>query len=234
MERSRQADHLFALTTGTDCKQVRKGDNYDEHSENWDTRFDHNHLRITRIIRCLRVLGFEDEAKAFHKTLEATTTRVSSRSREFWRRAAERALNLRPDLEIYDEYDTTIGPEFLCEFEIVRQANLAAAGKRTDPQDGVESQAVDEPEGEKEEEEEKKKGLFDDSEDEEAPNQREQSDLQAADERHEVQEWKGFADDEDTSGKPDQSGLENLKDNEVAEEVKKYLRRTDNTVAAPN
>jgi hypothetical protein len=176
------------------------------------------------------VLGFEDEAKAFHKTLEATTTRVSSRSREFWRRAAERALNLRPDLEIYDEYDTTIGPGFLCEFEIARQAKLAAAGKRTDPQDGVESQAVDEPEGVKEE----KKGLFDDSEDEEAPNQHEQSELQAADERHEVQEWKGFADDEDTSGKPDQSGLENLKDNEVVEEVKRDLRRTDNTVAAPN
>jgi hypothetical protein len=220
----------LASIIGTDCKQVGKGDNYDEHSENWDTRFDHNHLRITRIIRCLRVLGFEDEAKAFHKTLEATTMKVSYRSREFWRRAAERALNLRPDLDIYDEDDTTIGPGFLREFEIARQAKLAAAGKRTDPQDGAGSQVVDEREGEKEE----KKGLFDDSEDEEAPNEREQSGLQAADERHEVQEWKGFADDENTSGKPDQSGLENLKDNEAVEEVKKDLRRTDNTATAPN
>jgi hypothetical protein len=70
--------------------------------------------------------------------------------------------------------------------------------------------------------------------DEEAPNECEQSGLQAADERHEVQEWKGFADDENTSGKPDQSGLENLKDNEAVEEVKKDLRRTDNTATAPN
>jgi hypothetical protein len=129
-------------------KEVVKGDNYSRNSENWDTRFDHNHLRITRIIRSLRVLGLEDEAKAFHNALEDATTRVSSRSREFWRRAAERALNLRPDLEIDDENDTKVGPEFLREFELERQARLAKAGQIAGTQDQVGSEARDEFQGE--------------------------------------------------------------------------------------
>lgn len=104
--------------------QVIKGENYGANSENWDTRFDHNHLRITRIIRCLRVLGLEDEALAFREALEKATTSVSSRSREFWRRAAERDLNLRPDLETYDEEDNTIGPKFLCDYEVKRKEKL--------------------------------------------------------------------------------------------------------------
>jgi hypothetical protein len=115
-----------------DDSKVTKGDNYEDNSENWDTRFDHNHLRITRIIRCLRVLGLEEEAKAFLITLENSTTRVSSRSREFWRRAAERDLNLRPDLEIDDESDNTIGPKFLREYELERKVKqLAKAGHAT-------------------------------------------------------------------------------------------------------
>jgi hypothetical protein len=82
---------------------------------------DHNHLRITRIIRSLRVLGLEDEAHAFRAALEENGTHTSNRSREFWRRAAERSLNLRPDLEIADESDHSIGPKFLREFEQKRK-----------------------------------------------------------------------------------------------------------------
>lgn len=52
---------------------------------------------------------------------------MSSRSREFWRRAAERDLNLRPDLEIHDEEDNTIGPKFLREYEVKRKEELKDA-----------------------------------------------------------------------------------------------------------
>lgn len=100
---------------------MRKGDDYKTNSKNWDTRFDHNHLRITRIIRCLRVLGLEDEAQAFRDALEENTTLVSQKSREFWRRAAERALNLRPDLEIRDEAGNSVGLSFLREYEQKRK-----------------------------------------------------------------------------------------------------------------
>jgi hypothetical protein len=87
---------------------------------------DHNHLRITRIIRSLRVLGLEDEAHAFRAALEEYTTQAGYRSREYWRRAAQRSLNLRPDTTIADESTDTIGPKFLQEFEQKRKAMEAA------------------------------------------------------------------------------------------------------------
>ena len=96
---------------------MTRGPNFTQHEENWNTRFDHNHLRITRIIRSLRVLGLEAEALAFRKVLESVPTmRVSSRSREYWRRAAERALNVHPDAEVKDEQDDSIGPKFLRDY----------------------------------------------------------------------------------------------------------------------
>ncbi|KAE8441407.1 hypothetical protein EG329_004996 [Mollisiaceae sp. DMI_Dod_QoI] len=104
--------------------KVIKGENYTKHVSHWDSRFDHNHLRITRIIRCLRVLGLEDEALAFRAALEENLKCVSPRSREYWRRAAERGLNLRPDLEIADEGDDGVGPGFLREFEKERKVKL--------------------------------------------------------------------------------------------------------------
>ncbi|PBP19132.1 hypothetical protein BUE80_DR010063 [Diplocarpon rosae] len=112
--------------------QVTKGPNYNAHSSNWDVRFDHNHLRITRIIRCLRILGLEHEAQAFRAALEEATMKASSRSREYWRRVAERALNLRPDLEereIEGEDELTVGPKFLREFEECRKLKAKSGGK---------------------------------------------------------------------------------------------------------
>ncbi|KAK2629854.1 hypothetical protein QTJ16_000674 [Diplocarpon rosae] len=121
----------FELQTEGGVK-VTKGPNYNAHSSNWDVRFDHNHLRITRIIRCLRILGLEDEAQAFRAALEEATMKASSRSREYWRRAAERALNLRPDLEereIEGEDELTVGPKFLREFEECRKLKAKSGGK---------------------------------------------------------------------------------------------------------
>lgn len=70
-------------------------------SQTWRKRFDHNHLRITRIIRSLRVLGLEGEARAFRSALVENDQpqKVSERSRMFWERAAERALRLAPQEE---------------------------------------------------------------------------------------------------------------------------------------
>ncbi len=63
----------------------------------------------------MRVLGLEDEGRAFRSALENESTHVSSRSREFWRRAAERPLNIKPALET--EIDEDCGPKFLRDFE---------------------------------------------------------------------------------------------------------------------
>jgi len=77
---------------------IRPGSNYPLHSRNWNTRFDHNHLRITRIIRSLRILGLEAEAQAFYRALRETPSKVSSTSKMYWQRAAERELHIPPDM----------------------------------------------------------------------------------------------------------------------------------------
>jgi len=58
----------------------------------WLTTFDHNHLRITRIIHSLRLLVGQDEALRFHSAIldlnAAAGSPVNARSLEFWSDAA--------------------------------------------------------------------------------------------------------------------------------------------------
>ncbi|HYC96730.1 opioid growth factor receptor-related protein [Brevundimonas sp.] len=57
-------------------------------THNWLRPHDHNHLRITRIIRSLRLLRGDEEADAFRAAIlsmvEATRAPVSARSRGYW------------------------------------------------------------------------------------------------------------------------------------------------------
>ena len=92
----------FSGGNGAGKQTVTRGPNFATASRNWVTRFDHNHLRMTRILRSLRVLGLPDEAAALHDFLstdEEVTDSVSPRSQMYWRRAAERDLHLPPDEE---------------------------------------------------------------------------------------------------------------------------------------
>lgn len=58
----------------------------------WLTTFDHNHLRITRIIHSLRLLVGPDEARRFHSAMldlnAAAGSPVNARSLGFWSEAA--------------------------------------------------------------------------------------------------------------------------------------------------
>lgn len=74
---------------------------WNRNSRLWRTRFSHNHLRITRIIRCLRVLGMEALAQGFHQMLLACDVKdaISARTKIFWERAARRGLHLAPEEE---------------------------------------------------------------------------------------------------------------------------------------
>ena len=79
---------------------IVRGGNFNRRADKtWLVKMDHNHLRISRIIRCLRVLGCEVMAEAFYAALvEAGESfgRVSSRTMQFWERAAKRPLWLPP------------------------------------------------------------------------------------------------------------------------------------------
>ncbi|MCJ1435308.1 hypothetical protein MMC27_004680 [Xylographa pallens] len=96
---------------------ITRGPDFASASKNWVTRFDHNHLRITRIIRSLRVLGLGKEALAFFAALQAvyksSDGRISQKSMMFWTRAAERPLYLAPE----DDRDDGEGLDFLYEYE---------------------------------------------------------------------------------------------------------------------
>ncbi|KAI0429873.1 opioid growth factor receptor conserved domain-containing protein [Xylaria sp. FL1042] len=66
----------------------------------WVVRLDHNHLRITRIIRSLRVLGLEGAAKDFYDALIGVYKArgaVGSSTIGFWTRALEKPLRYAPD-----------------------------------------------------------------------------------------------------------------------------------------
>lgn len=89
---------------------------FDEAARNWVRRVDHNHLRITRILRSVRVLGLELYAEALWRALDEFCVEkrlISKRSRTFWTRAAKRPLYLAPE----DEEDEGQGADFLYDHE---------------------------------------------------------------------------------------------------------------------
>ncbi|KAI7508472.1 hypothetical protein KC347_g6056 [Hortaea werneckii] len=70
---------------------IAKASNFDERApDSWLTTVDHNHLRITRIIRCMRILGLQTPARRFLIALLKTDTHqtCSQNSVTFWSRAA--------------------------------------------------------------------------------------------------------------------------------------------------
>lgn len=100
---------LASSSTGTQFS-IQEGSNFQRNSGFWIRSFDHNHLRITRIIRCLRVLGLEVEAEEFYRALVRAAAPkpgrnggVSPKTLMFWRRAAERPLQVPPEDEDYYE-----------------------------------------------------------------------------------------------------------------------------------
>ena len=110
----------FDFQASNDLKDFRierfEDRKFETRAQNWVKGFTHNHLRITRIIRSLRVLGLEAEATAFFRAVEDvynTTGRIGARSLLYWTRAVERPLYLAPE----DKEDKGDGKDFLYEFE---------------------------------------------------------------------------------------------------------------------
>lgn len=110
--------------------RVVRGPRFSRQARNhWLMRFNHNHLRITRIIRSLRVLGCEREAEGFFVALRDACDNdaeeeggggdtVGARSLLFWTRAATRPLWVRPEVEEGEEGD---GEGWLWEWEVGRE-----------------------------------------------------------------------------------------------------------------
>ncbi|KAI1504009.1 opioid growth factor receptor conserved region-domain-containing protein [Biscogniauxia marginata] len=105
-EKSESGERLVEITEGADCE---------EKFARWVRRLNHNHLRITRIIRSLRVLGLEEEARAFYDALVWTYDaygQIGASSIGFWQRAAIAPLHIAPDgdeVEWLEKYEVTQG-----------------------------------------------------------------------------------------------------------------------------
>ncbi|KAM0795316.1 opioid growth factor receptor conserved region-domain-containing protein [Usnea florida] len=123
-------------TTPPTITAISPGSNFPLASKRWLKRFNHNHLRITRIIRSLRILGLEPQALLFFNALNAVydngRSGIGARSMMFWRRAAERPLYLAPE----DERDEGRGQAFLYEFEERRRADGVATNRDGDGRGG--------------------------------------------------------------------------------------------------
>ena len=82
--------------SGAGVAVISLADNFAARARNWLTAHNHNHLRITRILKCLRLLGLEVESLAFFDCLSgiyATETasshsRITEESFRFWQAAA--------------------------------------------------------------------------------------------------------------------------------------------------
>lgn len=94
---------------------VVPGTNFLERAPLWVVKSNHNHQRMTRIIRSLRILGLEDEAAAFYFRLErvfrANRDMIGRPSLVYWTRAAQRPLFFLPQHADYDGK----GTDFLLE-----------------------------------------------------------------------------------------------------------------------
>lgn len=72
--------------------EIEKGPNWEERKDNWFTQGSHNDLRITRILKCLSILGLRHEASQFLRCLEKLRTSepdcgVSETAYRYWRDA---------------------------------------------------------------------------------------------------------------------------------------------------
>ena len=74
----------------TDSAVVRTPDFVDR-ARDWITPLNHNHLRLTRMLRSLRLLGLEAESVALYRALDVICrefpSRISPRTCDFWREA---------------------------------------------------------------------------------------------------------------------------------------------------
>ena len=84
----RQAIHDSTLAQCAMAAATDRMEAFYRATHGWLQPHDHNHLRITRIIRSLRLLRGEEEADAFRAAIlymvEVTQAPVSARSRGYW------------------------------------------------------------------------------------------------------------------------------------------------------
>ena len=84
----------FEYTTVSKGIVINFSEEWKTRKRNWLSKGNHNHLRITRILASMRILGLPDYSKAFFKVLsklfysDEGAELISKESFEFWKRAS--------------------------------------------------------------------------------------------------------------------------------------------------
>jgi hypothetical protein len=86
----------FELAAAEEDCVIRRAANFSERAHVWLAPMNHNHLRITRILKCLRLVGLDDHARAFFDALAAIyeserrkpRSNITAKTIHFWREAA--------------------------------------------------------------------------------------------------------------------------------------------------
>ena len=71
---------------------IIRANNFRDKAANWLSPNDHNHLRITRILRCLYLTGYQNEARMFLAALEGVykdSGKITAQSFGFWKAAVQ-------------------------------------------------------------------------------------------------------------------------------------------------
>ena len=97
-QRLRQSLHRMlcfyglALLSTPNGLAVERAPNFDPRAQNWLWPMNHNHLRLTRILRSTLLLGLDAESKALFRALNALyreyPDRIPSRTHAFWSSAS--------------------------------------------------------------------------------------------------------------------------------------------------
>lgn len=86
---------FYGFVRNPDTGDITRGPDFPERAENWVTPFNHNHLRITRILKCLVALGLPDRPAAFLHALEAVHREhpraIGETTLAYWRDGAKPA-----------------------------------------------------------------------------------------------------------------------------------------------
>lgn len=84
---------FYGFQLDSDKREVTRSPDFQAKTANWLFMGDHNHLRITRILKCLSASGLNEYASAFLKVLLpiAEPGRVSEETVAYWKRAVSSA-----------------------------------------------------------------------------------------------------------------------------------------------
>jgi hypothetical protein len=136
---SRDVTSKTTSATSTLDYQIVRADHWRKNFRNWAVRFDHNHLRITRILRCLRILGLRKECDAFFAALKQVyddpSINIGERTMSYWTRAVTRPLHIAPDddrIEWLEEWEEEQEAAKKGQDERGQVTEAAEKGKRKD------------------------------------------------------------------------------------------------------